>query len=91
MDKVIFDKVQKQLTKVPVYVVDKLMAWAMSVEMKGLREVRKIPGYHDEPLKGQRQGERSIRLTKAYRAIYTESHDGTVNLIILEEVNKHEY
>lgn len=91
MDKVIFDKVQKQLTKIPRYVVDKLLAWAMSVEMKGLREVRKIPGYHDEPLKGQRQGERSIRLTKGYRAIYTEDHDGTVNLIILEEVNKHEY
>ena len=91
MDKVIFDKVEKQLKKVPVYVVDKLIAWAMSVEMKGLREVRKIPGYHDEPLKGQRSGERSIRLTKAYRAIYTEEHDGTINVVILEEVNKHEY
>ena len=91
MDKVIFDKVQKQLKKIPDYVVDKLIAWAMSVEMKGLREVRKIPGYHDEPLKGQRKGERSIRLTKGYRAIYVEEHDGTINLIILEEVNKHEY
>jgi proteic killer suppression protein len=59
--------------------------------MKGLREVRKIPGYHDEPLKGQRKGERSVRLTKGYRAIYVEEHDGTINLIILEEVNKHEY
>ena len=56
MDKVIFDKIQKQLTKIPSYVVDKLMAWAMSVEMKGLREVRKVPGYHDESLKGQRHG-----------------------------------
>ena len=91
MDKVIFDKVQKQLKKIPDYVVDKLIAWAMSVEMKGLREVRKIPGYHDEPLKGQRKGERSIRLTKGYRAIYIEEHDGTINLIVLEEVNKHEY
>lgn len=91
MDKVVFDKVQKQLKKIPDYVVDKLMAWAMSVEMKGLREVRKIPGYHDEPLKGQRQGQRSIRLTKGYRAIYVEEHDGTINLVVLEEVNKHEY
>lgn len=91
MDKVVFDKVQKQLKKIPDYVVDKLMAWAMSIEMKGLREVRKIPGYHDEPLKGQRQGQRSIRLTKGYRAIYIEEHDGTINLVVLEEVNKHEY
>ncbi|WP_415062032.1 hypothetical protein [Bdellovibrio sp.] len=91
MDKVIFDKIQKHLKKVPAYVVDKLVAWAMSVEMKGLREVRKIPGYHDEPLKGQRQGQRSIRLSKSYRAIYIEEDDGTINLVILEEVNKHEY
>ena len=91
MDKVVFDRVQKQLKKVPTYVVDKLVAWAMSVEMKGLRHVRKIPGYHDEPLKGQRYGERSIRLTRSYRAIYIEEFDGTVNLVVLEEVNKHEY
>lgn len=25
------------------------------------------------------------------RAIYREEHDGIVNLIVLEEVNKHEY
>lgn len=91
MDRVIFDQVQKQLRKIPVYVVDKLMAWAMSVEMKGLREVRKISGYHDEPLSGRRQGERSIRLTKSYRAIYQEEPEGVINLIILKEVNKHEY
>jgi proteic killer suppression protein len=91
MDRVIFTKVDKQLRKLPDYIVDKLVAWANSVEMKGLREVRKLPGYHDEPLKGQRQGQRSIRLSKGYRAIYQEEHDGTVNLVIIEEVNKHEY
>lgn len=56
MDKVSFDKLEKQLRKIPVYVVDKLLAWAKAVEMKGLREVRKISGYHDESLKGQRLG-----------------------------------
>lgn len=91
MDKVLFDDVEKQLKKVPYYVVDKLLAWARSVELKGLREIRKIPGYHDEPLKGKWAGQRSIRLTKGYRAIYSEEHDGTVNLVRLEEVNKHEY
>ena len=49
---------------------DKLLAWVGNVEAKGLEEVRKLPGYHDEPLKGQRQGQRSIRLSRAYRAIY---------------------
>ncbi|WP_413557481.1 hypothetical protein [Bdellovibrio sp. HCB209] len=91
MDRVIFDDVQKQLKRIPTYVVDKLIAWAVSVEMKGLREIRKIPGYHDEPLKGQREGQRSIRLTKGYRAIYREDVDGTIHLVILKEVHKHEY
>ncbi|PWU18665.1 MAG: hypothetical protein C5B49_06910 [Bdellovibrio sp.] len=91
MDKVIFDKVDKQLRKLPHFVVDRLLAWAKSVELKGLREVRKISGYHDEPLKGDRRGQRSIRLSKGYRAIYVEEKDGWINLIIIEEVNKHGY
>ena len=91
MDRVVFDKVNKQLRKLPAFVVDKLIAWAKSVELKGLREVRKIPGYHDEPLKGDRKGQRSIRLSKGYRAIYTEERDGVINLVFVQEVNKHEY
>jgi proteic killer suppression protein len=91
MDRVVFDKVEKQLRKLPDFVIVKLLGWARSVELKGLREIRRIPGYHDEPLKGDRKGQRSIRLSKGYRAIYTEEEDGTVNLVIIEEVNKHEY
>lgn len=91
MDRVIFTKVDKQLKKLPQFIILKLLAWAKSVDLKGLREVRKIPGYHDEPLKGHRLGQRSIRLSKSYRAIYKEEIDGSVNLIIIEEVNKHEY
>ena len=42
----------------------------------GLRETRKIKGYHDEPLQGDRKGQRSIRLNKAYRAFYIVKEDG---------------
>jgi proteic killer suppression protein len=84
-------KVAKQLQKLPTFVIDKLNAWIRSVEREGIREVRKILGYHDEPLKGDRKGQKSIRLTKAYRAIYTESKLGNIEFIIVEEVNKHEY
>lgn len=49
---------------------EKLADWALAVETYGLEEVRKVPGYHDEPLKGKRAGQRSIRLSRAYRAIY---------------------
>ncbi len=34
-----------------------------AVEEDGLQEVRKIASFHDEPLKSDRQGQRSIRLT----------------------------
>ena len=61
------------------------------MELKGLHEIWRIPGYHDEPLKGDRKGQRSIRLSKNYRAIYTEEVGGTINLVTIEEINKHEY
>ncbi|MDH4468796.1 MAG: hypothetical protein QE271_12125 [Bacteriovoracaceae bacterium] len=53
--------------------------------------MRKIPGFHDEPLKGNRIGQRSIRLSKSYRAIYEERSKGTFNIIDVVEVNKHDY
>ena len=61
------------------------------VEESGIREVRKFKGFHDEPLKGSRRGQRSVRLNKAYRAIYVEHEEGEIELIEVLEVNKHEY
>jgi proteic killer suppression protein len=40
---------------------------------------------------GKRQGQRSVRLSKAYRAIYVEHETGEVELIEVLQVNKHEY
>ena len=82
---------RKALRKVPGYIVDKLETWVDAVEREGLHEVRKIPGYHDEPLKGPRQGQRSIRLSRDYRAIYVVKRDATVEFASVEEVSKHEY
>jgi toxin HigB-1 len=59
-----------ELKKLPVHLATKLHDWVEDVEDRGLEEVRKIKGYHDEPLHGQRKGERSIRLSRGYRAIY---------------------
>ena len=61
------------------------------MELQGVWEVRKLPGYHDEPLKGDRRGQRSIRLNRAYRLIYEEDEHGEVLVIAVMEVNKHEY
>ncbi len=82
-------KVQKQLKKVPVFIAVNLQTWVEQVEMFGISKVRRIPGYHDEPLHGERLGQRSIRLSKAYRAFYTEDDDHII--IDVMEVNKHEY
>jgi proteic killer suppression protein len=83
--------VVKALRKLPEHVVHKLRDWVKSVKREGLEQVRKLPGYHDEPLKGQRAGQRSIRLTRAYRAIYVIRRDGSLEFVSVEEVHKHEY
>lgn len=80
---------EKQLRKIPFQIKESLRYWAEAVERFGIREIRKLPGYHDEPLKGDRKGQRSIRLNRAYRAIYIEMKDGIEVIVI--EVNKHEY
>lgn len=92
IDTVVFSKqALKDLRKVPKYLVLKLQAWVFDIELYGLHEVMKIPGYHDEPLKGQRSGQRSIRLNRAYRAIYHILDNGDVEFIEVLEVNKHDY
>lgn len=77
--------------KVPVYIAVKLKAWVDDVEKRGIKEVRKTKGYHDEPLRGKRKGERSIRLSKSYRAMYLIKKDGSIEFVSIEEVNKHDY
>ncbi len=83
--------VKKDLAKLPQYIVLKLHSWIDLINRIGLDETRKIPGYHDEPLKGKRVGQRSIRLNKAYRVIYIEINQNEVHLISIIEVNKHDY
>jgi proteic killer suppression protein len=80
----------KQLRKVPQHIVDNLMIWVAAVEHDGLEEVRKLPGYHDEPLRGDRAGQRSIRLSRSYRAIYEVMED-KAKFVSVEEVSKHGY
>lgn len=81
---------KKQLRKLPIHIVVSLQNWIEDVEDRGLDEVRKIPGYHDEPLRGELRGMRSIRLSRAYRAYYRVI-DGAVRFVRVERVDKHEY
>jgi len=87
----ISDDAAKDLKKVPALIRQKLLFWVELVERSGLAEVRKIPGFHDEPLKGKMKGVRSIRLNKAYRAFYITKRDNTIEFVSIEAVNKHDY
>lgn len=76
--------------RIPEHIVQKINVWVLEVEMNGLPNARKTPGYHDEPLKGNRTGQRSIRLNRAYRLFYVV-RPGNVIVVKVIEVNKHEY
>jgi len=80
---------EKQLRKIPLPIRESLRYWVEAVELSGIQKVRMIPGYHDEPLVGDRTGQRSVRLSKSYRAFYIETEKG-VEIIVIG-VNKHEY
>ena len=87
---VISDRAKKDLRKHPAHIADKLEGWVQAVEKKGLEEVRRVPGYHDEPLHGDRKGQRSIRLSLHYRAVYI-IRNGAIEFVEVQEVTKHEY
>ena len=83
--------VAKQLERLPSHIARKFFVWVSAVHLAGLRQARMSPGFHDEPLRGQRAGQRSVRLSRDYRAIYEERKDGTIEFIEVVEVNRHEY
>lgn len=88
---ILSDRAKDELIQVPTQIVFKLQVWIDGIKINGLREMRKISGFHDEPLKGKRQGQRSIRLNKAYRAFYIVRQNDIMEFVEVNEVNKHEY
>jgi proteic killer suppression protein len=82
---------EKDVRKLPRNIQEALLTWITQVSTQGLANTRKIPGYHDEPLSGDRKGQRSVRLNRAYRAIYIQNKDGEIELVTIIEVNKHKY
>lgn len=86
---IINKKAQKQLKKLPAHIIKNFQLWVKTVEMIGIEETRKIKGYHDEPLHWDRNGQRSVRLSKAYRTFYIQQGNDIIIEVI--EVNKHDY
>jgi len=83
--------VDKSLDRLPDFILEKFRSWVVSVEQEGLFSVRKLKGFHDEPLKGERKGQRSLRLNKAYRVIYEQTETNSIYIVSVLEVNKHDY
>lgn len=85
------ESVERDLNKLPIQITKKFQTWVRHVEFYGIWETRLIKGFHDEPLKGQRKGQRSIRLNRSYRAIYIELQNNEIQIIKVIEVHKHDY
>jgi proteic killer suppression protein len=89
--KVVFgNRAKKDLRVLPAYIVLKLQDWVEDVEERGLEEVRKVSGYHDEPCVGNMKGYRSIRLSRGYRAYYRILRE-EVEFAFIERVDNHVY
>ena len=80
---------EKMLQKVPQQVRSAYTEWLVTLKEMGLFRIRKELGgkYHDEALKGDRVGQRSIRLNQQWRAIYVETAGG----IDVIEITPHKY
>ena len=87
----VLDRAKKQLEKAPPQVKTKFLLWLKSVQEHGIFEVRKRSSWHDEPLKGDRKGQRSIRLNIQWRAIYVLKDDGSLEFVEITEVTPHDY
>ena len=70
-------------------VVKKYELWKDLVFRHGPEKLQEFPGFHDEPLMGQRAGQRSSRLSAQYRVIY-EVNRQIVTVYVLE-ITPHKY
>ena len=85
------DNVERTLKKIPKHILINFSKWVEIIETFGLNEMKKTLGFHDEALKGKRKGERSVRLSKSYRAIYRKVEEEELIIIDVIKVSKHDY
>ena len=81
--------VAKALQSIPIEVLKRYEKWKDIVRISGPQGLRRIKGFRDEALKGERKGQRSSRLTLQYRVIYTVANDQV--LVRVMSVTPHDY
>lgn len=81
--------IPKICRKLPAVVLKKYELWKNLVFRHGPGILGQFPGFHDEKLRGEREGQRSSRLSLQYRVIYTVEHE-VVTVYVLE-ITPHDY
>ena len=79
----------KVIEKLPLQVVKKYELWKDIVFRHGPEKLREFPGFHDEKLKGELEGQRSSRLNIQYRVIYSVEKDSITVYVI--DIAPHTY
>jgi plasmid maintenance system killer protein len=82
-------ELNKVVEKLPLQAVKKYELWKSIVFRHGPDKLREFPGFHDEKLKREREGQRSSRLNLQYRIIYTVEKD--VISIYVIDITPHKY
>jgi proteic killer suppression protein len=83
---------EKEFHKAPKVIKDKVLRWLDSLIEVGWANtcLEGGKGLHDEPLLGNREGQRSIRLNKSWRLIYVLDK-GELVIITVIRISKHDY
>jgi plasmid maintenance system killer protein len=81
--------IAKTCSKLPLQVLKKYEIWKDIVFRHGPEKLKEFPGFSDEKLRGEREGQRSSRLNIQYRVIY--SVDEAVVTVRVLEITPHEY
>jgi len=81
--------IEKSCAGAPKSVVRKYELWKNIVFRHGPEKLKEFPGFHDEKLKGRREGERSWRLNLQYRVIYAV--DRSIVTVFVLEISPHKY
>jgi len=81
--------IARTVKRLPPWIAKEYETWKDLIYRHGPDILRQYRGYHDEPLKGKRKGQRSSRLSRQYRVIYVADRK-TITVYVLE-VNPHEY
>ena len=79
----------KIIEKLPLQVVKKYELWKDIVFRHGPEKLREFPGFHDEKLKAELEGQRSSRLNIQDRVIYSVEKD--IITVYVIDITPHKY